>query len=233
MNHKIIVESSNDQDIYTHILNHFCRSATDVEPFVDELDWVELKGLERSKLIIKLKEIRSELIRATTTAKIGIVIDLDDSSIEERIEFLNNLCSEAFDLTIDIERESEFKLYEIPEYDIDFELAYCFSGLNGQGELEHLLKEIADISIANHANCLESGWTTCLNQKGITVKDKDLRKLWIDFYKRYDCLNNKQKSNAGKYTQWKHFLEKHPDKFDFSKDIQELKNIKSFLAKFC
>ena len=113
MNHKIIVESSNDQDIYTHILNNFCRSSADVEPFVDELDWVELKGLERSKLIIKLKEIRSELVRATATAKIGIVIDLDDSSIEERIEFLNNLCSEAFDLTIDIERESEFKLYEI------------------------------------------------------------------------------------------------------------------------
>ena len=83
MSHKIIVESFNDQAIYTHILNNFCRSSTEIEPIVDHLDWVDLGGLERTKLIIKLKDIRSELIKAMTTPKIGIIIDLDNSSAEK------------------------------------------------------------------------------------------------------------------------------------------------------
>lgn len=45
MSHKIIVESFNDQAIYTHILNNFCRSSTEIEPIVDHLDWVDLGGL--------------------------------------------------------------------------------------------------------------------------------------------------------------------------------------------
>ncbi|MFV5534076.1 DUF3226 domain-containing protein [Acinetobacter pittii] len=233
MNHKIIVESFNDQAIYTHILNNFCKSETDIEPFIDNLDWVELKGLEQSKLIIKLKEIKSELIRATTIAKIGIIIDLDDSSVEKRIEFLNELCSQAFELTIDIEKESEFKFYEIPEQDIEFELAYCFSGLNGQGELEDLLKVIADTTKSDHANCLLTGWEPCLKSKGIDISKKNLQKIWIDFYKRYDCLTSKQKSNAGKYMKWDNFLSLHPEKFDFSKDIPELNELKKFLTFFC
>ena len=233
MRHKIIVESFNDQAIYTHILNNFCRSSTEIEPIVDHLDWVDLGGLERTKLIIKLKDIRSELIKAMTTPKIGIIIDLDNSSAEKRINFLNDLCSEAFELNIDIEKESEFKLYKIPEYNLDFELAYCFSGLNGEGELEHLLKEIADTSESHHANCLETGWKTCLQTKNIDVKPKELRKLWMDFYKRLDCLTKTEQKQAKQNVQWDNFLLLHPEKFDFSKDIKELNEIKSFLSKFC
>ncbi|AWL17882.1 aldolase/synthase [Acinetobacter nosocomialis] len=232
MNHKIIVESFNDQAIYTHVLKNFCTSNTDVETFTDGLDWIELAGLERTKLITKLKDIRSELIRAQEITKIGIIIDLDDSSVEERIKFLNELCSEAFELTIDIEKVSEFKLYEIPEQDIEFKLAYCFSGLNGQGELEHLLKEIADTSNSHHANCLETGWKQCLASKGIIVRDKDLRKLWIDFYKRMDCLSHKERKQAKQNVQWDTFLSLYPEKFDFSKDIPELNDLRQFLTFF-
>ncbi|HEE6026483.1 TPA: aldolase/synthase, partial [Acinetobacter baumannii] len=48
MNHKIIVESFNDQAIYAHVLKNFCTSNTDVETFTDGLDWIELAGLERT-----------------------------------------------------------------------------------------------------------------------------------------------------------------------------------------
>lgn len=233
MRHKIVVESFNDKAIYNHILNIFCKSSTEIESIVDDLDWVDLGGLERSKLIIKLKDINSELPKATEIPKIGIIVDLDNSSVEKRIEFLNELCSEAFELKIEIEKEGEFKLYTNPEYDIEFELAYCFSGLNGQGELEDILRVIADTTKSDHADCLETGWQPCLNSKGINISKKNLQKIWIDFYKRYDCLNSRQKSNAGKYMQWEYFLDKHPNKFDFSQDIQELNQIKAFLQKFC
>ncbi|CDM73720.1 MULTISPECIES: hypothetical protein [Acinetobacter] len=149
-----------------------------------------------------------------------------------RIKFLNELCSEAFELTIDIEKVSEFKLYEIPEQDIEFKLAYCFSGLNGQGELEHLLKEIADTSNSHHANCLETGWKQCLASKGIIVRDKDLRKLWMDFYKRMDCLSHKERKQAKQNVQWDTFLSLYPEKFDFSKDIPELNDLRQFLTFF-
>ncbi|MFX5031308.1 aldolase/synthase, partial [Acinetobacter baumannii] len=65
------------------VLKNFCTSNTDVETFTDGLDWIELAGLERTKLITKLKDIRSELIRAQEITKIGIIIDLDDSSVED------------------------------------------------------------------------------------------------------------------------------------------------------
>ena len=238
MNHKIIVESFNDQAIYKHILDNFCQStmnpeiSTEIEPITNDLDWIELNGLNESKLSLKLKELQSDLLRAKKTPKIGIIIDLDDSTISDRIDYLNVICSKVFEINIDIKKTNEFNKYILPEYNLEFELGYCFSGLNGKGELEHILINIADTTISYHADCLKTCWVNCLNEKGITFREKDLRKLWIDFYKRYDCLTSSQKNNAGKYTQWQNFLEKHPNKFDFSKEIHELNEIKIFLTKF-
>lgn len=232
MTNKIIVESFNDQAIYKYILDTFCQSPTDVEAIDNTLDWIELNGLSSGKLLLKLQEVKSDLVRAQDTPKIGIIIDLDEYSVTDRIDFLNEICSTAFELDIDISNANDFKKYTLPEYNLDFELGYCFSGLNGRGELEHILKDIADLTIANHANCLETGWLSCLTHKSIDFKEKDLRKIWIDFYKRYDCLTSKEKCNAGKYTQWEHFLKKHPTKFNFSKDIKELNEIKIFLRSF-
>lgn len=233
MSNKIIVESFNDQAIYKHILDTYCTSSTEIETIDDSLDWIELDGLESTKLVLKLEEIQSDLVRAQETPKVGIIIDLDSSSIPERIVFLNEICSQAFKIYIDIENANEFKTYKLPDYDLDFELGYCFSGLNGQGELEHIMKEIADTSASHHANCLEQGWKTCLEQKGQTVREKDLRKLWMDFYKRMDCLTSKQRKKAKENVRWETFLKLHPNKFDFSKDIKELNDFKSFLSKFC
>ncbi|WP_436871956.1 DUF3226 domain-containing protein [Acinetobacter haemolyticus] len=232
MSHKIIVESFNDQAIYKHILDNFCTSSTDIESIDNSPDWVELDGLETTKLLTKLKEIQSDLLRAQKLPKIGIIIDLDSSSISDRIVFLNNICSNAFSINIDIENANEFKTYTLSEYGLDFELGYCFSGLEGQGELEHIMKAIANTSTSHYANCLEQGWKTCLETKGETVKDKDLRKLWMDFYKRMDCLTSKQRKQAKENVRWDTFLSLHSNKFDFSKDIEELNEIKSFLSKF-
>ncbi|WP_168383649.1 DUF3226 domain-containing protein [Acinetobacter indicus] len=233
MIHKIIVESFNDKAIFSHILENFCKSDTQIEPITNDLDWIDLDGLESTKLTNKLKDIKTDIIKAESIPKVGIIIDLDNSTIEERIEFLNSICSQAFELTVDIEKAGEFKTYTLPEYDLDFELAYCFSGLNGKGELEHLLKTIADTSKSHHANCLEQGWKSCLKSKGIEVKEKDLRKLWMDFYKRMDCLTPRERKKAKENVRWDNFLTLHPDKFDFSKDIKELNEIRSFLRQFC
>ena len=104
MSHKIIVESFNDQAIYKHILDNFCQStmnpeiSTEIEPITNDLDWIELNGLNESKLSLKLKELQSDLLRAKKTPKIGIIIDLDDSTISDRIDYLNVICSKVFEI---------------------------------------------------------------------------------------------------------------------------------------
>ena len=67
MNHKIIVESFNDQAIYSYILDNYCTSKADIETISDSLDWVDLGGLSPNALIIKLKDIKSDIFKASTS----------------------------------------------------------------------------------------------------------------------------------------------------------------------
>lgn len=236
MNHKIIVESFNDQAIYSYILNNYCTSKADIETISDSLDWVDLGGLSPNALIIKLKDIKSDIFKASTSLKIGVIIDIDEASIEDRLKLLNEACSSAFGIEITIEQTNDFQTFIIKDEnhdDFDFKLAYCLAGLDGQGELEHILKEIADITSSHHANCLETGWIQCLKAKEISIDTKQLRKLWMDFYKRLDCLDAQQARKASDNVRWKRFLELHGDKFDFNKNLKELNEIKSFLNQFC
>lgn len=236
MNHKIIVESFNDQAIYSYILNHYCTPKADIETISDSLDWVDLGGLSPRALTIKLKDIKSDILKALSPLKIGIIIDIDEESIENRIELLNKACSEAFEIEISIKQTNDFQTFIIKDEnndDFDFNLAYCLAGLNGQGELEHILKEIADTTSSHHANCLETGWIKCLEAKNISIDEKQLRKLWMDFYKRLDCLDSHQARKASDNVRWKNFLTLHGDKFNFNKDLKELNEIRSFLNHFC
>ncbi len=236
MNHKIIVESFNDQAVYSHILHNHCIPRVDIEIIEKSHEWIELGGLSPKALTIKLKDIKSDIYKAEESLKIGIIIDIDNETIESRIALLNEACTAAFDIPINIENTNDFKNYIIQDEnndDFDFNLAYYLAGLNGKGELEHLLKEIADTSSSHHANCLEDGWVKCLEHKKIPINDKQLRKLWMDFYKRLDCLTPREAKQAAENVRWDNFLRLHGDKFDFQRDIQELNEIKSFLNQFC
>jgi len=236
MNHKIIVESFNDRAIYSHILNKHCTSKADIETISDSPEWLELGGLSEAALVIKLKDIKSDIYKAPETLKIGIIVDIDNETSEDRISLLNRACSSAFGININITSINSFKkfiIYDENEDEFDFELSYYLSGFNGKGELEHLLKEIADKSASHHANCLETGWKLCLESKGISVDDKQLRKLWMDFYKRLDCLTKTEQRKAQENVQWHNFLNLHPEKFDFSRNIPELNELRSFLTFFC
>lgn len=197
-------------------------------------DWFTLGGLSAESVRLKIKDLRRDILIAESKPKIIIIIDLDNKKIEERLNFLNTVISETLNININIDAPGDFKNFNLIESNesFDFELAYFFIGLNGSGEIEDLLIEIACREISFHADALQTTWRPYLtSQHGITLKDKDFNKIWIDFYKRYDCLNSKQKSNAGKYTKWDQFFRKHPEKFDFSKDIQELNELKSLLSQ--
>ena len=88
-------------------------------------------------------------------------------------------------------------------------MACYFTNVDGNGELETLLKEIKKKD-STFADCLLEGWQDCLIQKGKKVvtrgqqgdiTDKELLKLWVDFYKRYDTLKKRievKKQRVGK-----------------------------------
>jgi len=200
---------------------------------ISENQWFSLGGLSASSIELKIKDLRRDILTATEKPSISIIIDIDNHTIEDRFSLLNNAISSALNIHVNINEVGTFKTFNITEddFDFDFDLAYFFVGLNGKGEIEDLLIELACTDIAFHAESLKNSWRPHLESNYDTkLKDKDFNKLWIDFYKRYDCLTNRQKCNAGKYTQWDNFLRKHPTKFDFSKNIKELDQIKEFLA---
>lgn len=208
------------------------KGVADIESIMQN-QWFSLGGLSSSSIELKIKDLRRDILTAYEKPSISIIIDIDNHTIEERISFLNQAISSALNTDIDIHEVGAFKTFNITEDDseYDFDLSYFFVGLNGKGEIEDILIELACTDIAYHAESLKNSWRPHLESNyEIILKDKDFNKLWIDFYKRYDCLTSKQKGNAGKYTQWDSFFKKHPTKFDFSRNIKELNQLKQFLS---
>ena len=119
----------------------YCRSDTDIESIVNDPDWIDLDGLEETKLTTKLEEILTDIIKAKATPKIGIIIDLDMSSVKDRITFLNSICSKAFNIAIDIEREND-AIYHLYRNFFEFRNdKYVFKG-NEEQLYDFLSKEI-------------------------------------------------------------------------------------------
>ena len=113
--------------------------------------------------------------------------------------------------------------------EIEVKVACFFVGLNGNGEIEDLLKAIKSQS-SPLADCIHENLPHCLEVHGITdVNDKELVKLWLNNYQRYDSLAKKERTASN--TKWESVMMKRGTKlFDFSKDeVPELHALKVFL----
>jgi hypothetical protein len=60
------------------------------------------------------------------------------------------------------------------------EFACYFTNVDGQGELEMILKVIKSQD-STYADCLED-WRNCLPNQGKLIRDKDFDKFWISTY---------------------------------------------------
>jgi hypothetical protein len=100
--------------------------------------------------------------------------------------------------------------------------------LNDKGEIEDLLKAIKSFP-SPLADCIDSKLPQCLQENLIEdLRDKDLIKLWINNYQRYDTLA-KDKRTA-KFTKWENVMKDRSDIFDFGKDsVPELVKLKEYL----
>jgi hypothetical protein len=95
------------------------------------------------------------------------------------------------------------------EYSV--QIAACIMNIDGKGELETVLKAIKNPNVSSvFADCIEK-WEVCFTQKGKKLSkkgeegdiiDKELLKLWVEFYHRFDTATKKERNQSEIVTDW-------------------------------
>ncbi len=192
-------------------------------------DYERLEGLSETKLITTLKALEADL-QKRDIEKIGIIIDIDNSSEQERLELVNKCIKEVFESEtlsttkqfIDICGDNGTKA----------KLACYFTNVEGKGELETLLKAIKAIE-SPHADCLDS-WKTCIESQGEEIDRKDFDKFWVSIYLKYDTCSKQEQKQAGRKCSMSGFdyvMEHKKDIWDW--DNPALDDLKEFFNLFC
>jgi len=244
----LIVESENDQ----YFIEALAKKVS-LENKVCKIDTFKHSSFDEQgkKLTTQIISALSDIDRKLS--KIGIILDLDKSNQIERINLINKCLKQALndcgynEPSIFLSKINELISIPIDEL-LSIKVACFFTNIDGEGELETVLKAIKTKD-SKFADCLYEGWLECLNKKGIKIvnqgesgdfNDKELLKLWVDFYKRFDTL--KRKDRDEKNTDWRGIMTgitKKEDKLDcvrgediFDLQSEKLRELKSFLQLF-
>lgn len=206
MSNILIVESENDKFFVEALIAHININVEVGNPIctIDEYNCMGGMG----KLKNRLEELKSRLLKGDEINQVGIIFDADKVGVDERIKQIDDIKDSVF-----ASDELDLKIFII--------------NIDGNGELETLLKEIKSIN-SPIADCLES-WQECLADKKLNKKDFD--KLWIQIYQRYDCCTKKEQKQAGEKCNNEVSL-KSKSIYNFDKDCTELVKLKEFLEGF-
>ena len=228
MSNIVIVESKNDA-IFMKAMVDFINCDIQIEEpiFID--DYESLEGLNETKLITTLKALDADL-QKRDIEKIGIIIDIDNDSEQERLELVNKCIKQVF--------ESETLLSTKQFIDIsgdngtNAKLACYFTNVGGKGELETLLKAIK-AKDSTYADCLDS-WKTCIERQGKEINQKEFDKFWISNYIRFDTCSKQEQKQAGRkcsMSEFDYVMEHKKDIWDW--DNPTLDDLKEFFKLFC
>lgn len=225
----LIVESKNDKYFFQAIIRKLNLNIEISTPIrISDEDYLEMDGLDNKKLKDALKNLKASIQRGEIE-KVGIIIDIDSDSEEKRIKFVNDCIQDVFPNAELISAVNNF--INLNFEDLNVQLACYFTNLDGQGELETVLKTIKK-GESIHADCLES-WKRCLDNNDKTIKNKDFDKFWVDIYVRFDTCSKDEKKQAGRKCSMRAFdyvMENKAEIWDL--DHPKLHNLKLFLALF-
>jgi hypothetical protein len=183
----------------------------------------DMGGLNLSKLKKALAEVKNRIIK-TGNSKIGIIIDRDDYSEQERVAFINQALEGIFDVRIVQPGTPVNFLFET----LPMEISCYIISAGTTGELEGYLMQMA-ASPAHYANCLKQ-WRHCLEMNQVAVSDKEFRKFWVHYYTRFDTSNAEERSHGNKYCSTEYSITSKPQHWNFN--IPELEGLKNYLTLF-
>ncbi len=242
----LIVESENDQYFIEALVKNFSD-----ETDIFRIDEYRHSSLDEKKLTTQITNALTDISRGVS--KIGVILDMDDSTKESRIGLINRCLEKSFSDSgypkIDalLTETNKFIACQIDDY-LTVSISCFFTNVDGKGELETVLKEISS-QPSIFADCLYEGWLHCLNDKNkkygkkgepCDISDKEILKLWVDFYKRFDTL--KRTDRDQKNTDWKGIMigiTKEDETLSrargneiFNMNHEKLNDIKEFLRMF-
>jgi hypothetical protein len=181
----------------------------------------ELKSLKKA-----LVNLKNELLQTgRNVEKIGIIIDLDQDTVENRLRLVNAAIQEVFGKEFVISRKNEENdwITVRVDSDVSVKISCYFMNVDGKGELETVLKAIA-CKTSTHADCLAQ-WRECIGIEN-KLTDKEFDKLWVQVYQRYDCCSKKDREKAEKNcSNLKRFLKK--EFYNFNSPV--LADLREFL----
>jgi hypothetical protein len=194
MENILIVESRNDEFFIAAFIQHLNIKNVGVTYACCINDYDCMGGLNPDKLKEALAGKERD-IKFGKISKLGILIDQDDKTDQERFELINTCLSKAYPVTNPL-IDAKSKLFDIQVNNLDsVKIAVYFTNVGGSGELETILKTIKKID-SPYADCLNA-WRACLEHKNEQLTNKEFDKVWTSFYMRYDACTNKEKKQAG------------------------------------
>ena len=203
-----IVESENDEFFVRALITEMQQTAAKVYAIE------EFKHSNLSETALKT-QISSALIdlRSINGAMLGIILDIDEAAQQDRLDLVNRCIQKAFyenferDIDTILSQTNQLYPLRIDEY-TTVQVACHFTNVDGKGELETVLKSIKTQD-STFADCLEC-WQKCFEQRNKKlaakgeqgdITDKEMLKLWVDFYKRFDTMKKGKRNELN--TDWK------------------------------
>ena len=228
MSNIVIVESKNDKIFMQAMVKKLnCDIQVDPPIYID--DYKSLEGLSETELIKALKALEANIDKKGIE-KIGIIIDIDNYSAQERLEFVDRCIKQVFEAE---SLSSTKQFIDIcGDSGTSAKLACYFTNFEGIGELETVLKAIKARK-SPHADCLNS-WKTCIESQGQQINQKGFDKFWVSIYLRYDtCSDNEQQQAGRKCTMsgFDYVMEHKKDIWDWNNPA--LDDLKEFFTLFC
>lgn len=194
MSKKIFVESINDQKFVQAVSNNIGLTIDDHFFYPKSID----KAGNNLKDFIKtqLEEVQNGNID-----KIGIIIDLDDFQVSERLSYVSDAIKRAFkeelnqEIKLNFTSENQIQSVDIQGNTVGF-VCY-FMKVDNRGHLDTVLKTIAN-KPSGYADCLAT-WQTCVEDKKLTYDQNQYEKFWVNTYINLDtCSKNDSKQKERK-----------------------------------
>jgi hypothetical protein len=229
MSNILIVESKNDKIFIEKLIEILNFDNIEIDEPICVDDYECLDGWSKTAIIRALKSLSVSLPKKNIT-KIGIVIDQDKHTKEQKLNLINECVDQVFTKSAILNDVSS--LIEVKSnFDISLQLGCYFTNVNQQGDLDTLLKAIKTQD-SDYADCLES-WRNCIKEQEKTISNEDFDKFWINNYIRFDTCLKKESSQAYRKCSMYNFdyiLENKSHIFDFDNPV--LDEIKAFLKLF-